>query len=672
MRVRERVAEWAQLGASAELLGCIKHGVKLVFNKETRRKLARNTKLSFDQGRSLDKLAPDEREFLEAETTRLLKIGAWEECPESAVCCISRVFLVPKKGSKKYRLVIDLRELNATQTPATCEVETLRELRAQLRPKDHMVAMDLTDGYFHLSIREEDRKYFGFRIGSRTFRMVAVPFGWNHAPRLFTMLMQPLVQEMRAPGSAGRRRERSSATRPNKERRTRGARMLVYMDDFLLMAKTKRATANLRDRFVSLAARLGLALQKEKCVWEPTRRLVHLGLVVDSEEGLFQVDEIKASKCRTLAKQILSESARSQRRVPKRQLAQLVGLAQFFDLAVKGARFHLRELHDVIGSLQGWAGRVVLTKQALRDLRYWCQLRAASTGMPIWRPIETAVLHTDSSDFAWGAVLNGDHPARGLWTATEAEHHITLKELMAVTRAIHTYAPLLAGKHVLHYEDNQAVVAVINSVTSRSPAMMAELRKLWAILDANSITLHTTYIRSEENVLADDLSRLVDEDDWVLCTDVFELLQARTAHTVDRFSSPENARLPRFNTRWAAPGSEAVDALSLPDSAWRLERNWCNPPWSLLLKLALKLEQSGAAATVLTPDWPRATWFPLLTELADTVMRFRAKPGLFVPGRSHAQRRTMPPPRWDVLAFCIPSRPPRKPLATAGDFFLPT
>ena len=64
-----------------------------------------------------------------------------------------------------------------------------------------VVALDLTDGYFHLSIREVDRKYFGFRIGSRIFRMVAVPFGWNHAPRLFTSLMQPVVQEMRAPGS---------------------------------------------------------------------------------------------------------------------------------------------------------------------------------------------------------------------------------------------------------------------------------------------------------------------------------------------------------------------------------------------------------------------------------------------------------------------------------------
>ncbi|XRB09445.1 RNA-dependent DNA polymerase [Pycnococcus provasolii] len=88
---------------------------------------------------------------------------------------------------------------------------------------------------------------------------------------------------------------------PKKARRQRGARMLVYMDDFLLMAKTKKETTQLRDKFTELAAELGLSLQREKCVWEPTRRLVHLGLVVDSEKGLFQVDEVKAAKCRALA-----------------------------------------------------------------------------------------------------------------------------------------------------------------------------------------------------------------------------------------------------------------------------------------------------------------------------------------------------------------------------------
>lgn len=36
---------------------------------------------------------------------------------------------------------------------------------------------------------------------------------------------------------------------------------------------------------------MGLTLKKEKFVWEPTRCLVHLGLVVASQTGEFKVDQ---------------------------------------------------------------------------------------------------------------------------------------------------------------------------------------------------------------------------------------------------------------------------------------------------------------------------------------------------------------------------------------------
>ena len=36
-------------------------------------------------------------------------------------------------------------------------------------------------------------------------------------------------------------------------------------------------------------------------------------------------------------------------------------------------------------------------------------------------------------------MLNGTNPARGYWTKAEASEHITLKELKAVTRAVHLY-----------------------------------------------------------------------------------------------------------------------------------------------------------------------------------------------------------------------------------------
>jgi hypothetical protein len=54
-----------------------------------------------------------------------------------------------------------------------------------------------------------------------------------------------------------------------------------------------------------------------------------------------------------------------------------------------------------------------------------------------------------------------------------------------------------------------------------------------------------------------------------------------------------NSKLPRYNSRWRDPASEAVDYLHLPDNLWTAQINSCNPPWSLLPDLVPKLHQSA-------------------------------------------------------------------------------
>jgi hypothetical protein len=49
-------------------------------------------------------------------------------------------------------------------------------------------------------------------------------------------------------------------------------------------------------------------------------------------------------------------------------------------------------------------------------------------------------------------------------------------------------------------------------MTSRSPVMMDELRRLWFLLDTHNITIRARYIRSAANVWADKLSRHLDND----------------------------------------------------------------------------------------------------------------------------------------------------------------
>eukprot|EP00873_Tetraselmis_striata_P033014 jgi/Tetstr1/453278/TSEL_003960.t1 len=155
-----------------------------------------------------------------------------------------------------------------------------------------------------------------------------------------------------------------------------------------------------------------------------------------------------------------------------------------------------------------------MTHQPRRDLQWWTAVPTHHVnGRPIHRHVETAYMQCASSGYGWSAVLNGKLKAQGLWGAAEERQHITRKELKAVRRVVESFLPHLAGRRVLLHEDNQAVCSVLAGPTSRSPEMMAELRKLWYLMDMNGVHNRTRYIRSAANVWADRLSGHLDSDD---------------------------------------------------------------------------------------------------------------------------------------------------------------
>jgi hypothetical protein len=97
-------------------------------------------------------------DFLATELPRFEACRAWERAYNTRY--VSRMFLVPKPGVNKWRLIIDLRELNTYCAEFKMSCETLKHLRHLSRPGDNFVSLDLADGYYTLGIREEDRDFF--------------------------------------------------------------------------------------------------------------------------------------------------------------------------------------------------------------------------------------------------------------------------------------------------------------------------------------------------------------------------------------------------------------------------------------------------------------------------------------------------------------------------------
>jgi hypothetical protein len=536
-----------------------------------------------------------------------------------------------------------------------------------------MVSFDVQDAFHHVAIHPEHIKYFTFKMGGEYWECPVLPFGWTNSPMIFTKVMRQVVAFLRSPRQrvrdfppswhqSGLYRYWAANLRPL---------ILPYLDDVLGALHDKAELTTWTRLVQDVMSDLGIKLKPTKCSWEPTQVMRHLGLLVDSKAGLFMVPPDKVSRIHSEAHALLSRCRQHGYRLPARTLASFAGVFQSVSLAVRPARFYLRELYGCLRDKRTWTSLVKVPPLARQELRWWGRLGARWNGRAIWTPPSPAHLAMDSSDFAWGAELTlPDTPtgpttmlARGFWSDTARKGHINLKELTAIRLAISCWVRQLAGRHVNLAVDSTVCLHVVRNLLSKSGPLHTELRRLHFLLAANDIVLWPRWIPSEENAVPDALSQLEQHEDWQLNPQVFARIDQRWGpHTLDRFASLENRLIARHTSEFWDPETEGVDAFATPSALWTAENNWANPPWSILPRLVRFLEHNPRInCTVLAPWWPMAPWFPRLQSMVREQMVFPPSQNTFLPGRLGGAT-PVGAPRWRVAAFRV--GPPSGPIST--------
>ena len=483
---------------------------------------------------------------------------------------------------------------------------------------EYMFKFDLKSGYHHVDIYLEHQRYLGFRWdaeGSPRFYVFTVlPFGLSTSCYVFTKLLRPLIKHWRG----------------------RGLKAIIYLDDGIVAVKGKdQAVEESRQVKWDLES-AGFILNIEKSVWELHNRLEWLGFQIDLCEGEFKVLPGKLNRLKVQLRDLEAEQSAS-----ARFLVSLIGKIMSMSLASGPVtQLMTRSLYAVLNSKSAWCQKLVLTPEALMEVRFWVGEMENFNGQHIWpRPSAVRLVYSDASSTGHGGYLveHGNKIANGHWSENESKQSSTWRELRAVQLVLESFQLQLKNERVRWFTDNQNVVRIVQH-GSRISDLQTEALTIFSLCVKNHICIEPEWIPREQNELADYCSRLVDYDDWRLNPAVFKWLdELWSPHTVDRFADHVNAQIPWFNSRFWVPSSEAVDTFTCD---WSMENNWWCPPVYLVPRVLRHAKHTKAKGTLITPQWPSAPFWPLLFpngwDPVDFVVDWLELPSsetLFLPGK---------------------------------------
>jgi len=133
-------------------------------------------------------------------------------------------------------------------------------VRDLLKKDDYMVKLDLKDAYFTVPVWINHQKYLRFLWKDTMWEFACLPFGLASAPRVFTEIMKPVVGMLHK----------------------MGVRLIVYLDDILIMAESKQLANRHAQLVFSTLENLGFVVNYEKSVMIPSPVMEFLCFLVDS------------------------------------------------------------------------------------------------------------------------------------------------------------------------------------------------------------------------------------------------------------------------------------------------------------------------------------------------------------------------------------------------------
>lgn len=382
----------------------------------------------------------------------------------------SPILLVPKKSednSKKWRLVVDFRQLNKKILADKFPLPRIDSILDQLGRAKYFTTLDLMSGFHQIPLVEEARKYTAFSSPDGHFQFKRLPFGLNISPNSFQRMMNIALAGL-TPECA-----------------------FVYIDDIVVIGCSIDHHLNNLEQIFKRLRHYNLKLNPQKCKFFRTE-VTYLGHKI-TNNGILPDD----SKFQTIRDYPEPTNVDEVRR--------FVAFCNYYRKFVPNFAHIAKPLNNLLkkGTTFSWNDE---RRRSFHLLKHHL-LSPRILQYPDFS--KDFILTTDASDVACGAILsqlheNCDLPiafASKSFTKGEKSKPVIEKELTAIHWAIDYFKPYLYGRRFKVRTDHRPLVYLfgMNKPTSKLTRMR---------LDLEEYDFDIEYLPGRANVGADALSRI--------------------------------------------------------------------------------------------------------------------------------------------------------------------
>lgn len=411
---------------------------------------------------------------------------------------VSSFGVIPKGGQPgQWRLIVDLSSppgasVNDGIDPDSFSLQYIRvdniiDMVGRLGPGALMAKFDVQAALRNVAVHPTDRVLLGMKWRGNFYVDLVLPFGLRSAPSIFDSIASVVEWILRNNYNV--------------------ANLLHYLDDFITCGPPASDICGINlATALRVCSFLGLPLHPEKCVG-PSTTLVVLGIELDSVNRIARLPDEKLSNLK-----LLIQSWAKRHWCRKKELESLIGHLHHAAKVVWPGRTFIRRMINLLACFRDSYHPIRLNAEFQLDLNWWKTFLTSWHGVSFWlypglSQTPSMLVTSDASGSLGYGAYSGDEWFNGVWTDSQKPLSIAYKELFPVVIASHIWGHRWAHQHVLFRSDNEAVVAILKSRTSKISSIMKLLRSLLLVAAQFNFSFSAEHVPGVQNGIADALSR---------------------------------------------------------------------------------------------------------------------------------------------------------------------